>query len=246
MLSRKLILKKTHDYCAVKKPRLTAVFIHGIAADSSSFARALDYLEGTRSLQDIRFVAFDLLGSGKSRKDDALNYDYKEQLEALHNATLQLKLTTPLVLVGHSMGTFIVTRYADKHKKSTKRLVLISAPVYTEEDLANPAMKAAMDGFKEVVSTKNREILQDKAFNNSIENIVLNKKNYKVLSELKTHAVLIYGGLDRLIAVHNYPRLLEINPKYLTAIRTEGGHDVTRDKYTKMVGVLEEVLNEIS
>lgn len=244
MLNKKLILKKTHDFCASKEPKITAVFIHGIATDSSSFKRALEYLEGTRSLHDIRFVAFDLLGSGSSLKDDTLEYDFDEQLEALDSAIVKLELTTPLVLVGHSMGTFIATRYASEHQKSVKQLVLISAPVYTEEDLKSPAMTIAIDGFKNAVGAKNRKILQEKAFNNSIKHIVLNKENYKTLVGLKIPTILIHGNLDQIIASFNYPKLLASNPTYLRAVQTDGGHGVSRDKYTKMVGIFEEILSE--
>ena len=243
MFNKKLILKKTHDFCAVKEPRLTVVFIHGIASDSSSFTNALKYLEGTTSLKDIRFVAFDLLGSGQSRSNDELNYDYKEQIAALHNSIEKLKLTTPLVLAGHSMGTFIVTRYADTFKKSVKHLILVSPPIYTIEDLENPAFEKALDMFRDAVSLKNRQVLETKAFNNSLKNIVMNKKNYKVLAGIKTHATLIYGDQDAFIAAYNLPKILKDNPKYLTAIKTIGHHGVSREKYSKMVGVLEGILN---
>lgn len=243
MFSKKLILKKTYDHSATREPKLTAVFIHGIASDSSSFTNAIKYLAGTTSLKDVRFVAFDLLGSGKSRSDDKLNYDYKDQLTALHNSIEKLHIDTPLVLVGHSMGTFIVTRYADTYKKSVKHLILISPPIYTIEDLENPAFAAAIKVFKDAVSVKNRKILDEKSFNNSMDKIVLDKKNYKTLANLKTHATLIYGDLDQFIAAYNIPRILQENPKYLTAIKTIGRHSVSRDKYTKLVGIIEEVLN---
>ena len=231
MFSKKLILKKAHDFCAVKEPRLTVVFIHGIASDSSSFTNAIKYLEGTTSLKDIRFVAFDLLGSGQSRSDDKLNYDYKEQIIALHNSIEKLKLTTPM------------TRYADTFKRSVKHLILISPPIYTVEDLENPAFEKALDVFRDAVSLKNRQVLETKAFNNSLKNIVTNKKNYKVLAGLKTHATLIYGDQDAFIAAYNLPKILKDNPKYLTVIRTIGHHGVSREKYSKMVGVLEGILN---
>ena len=243
MLNRKLILKKTHDFSGSDEPKLAVIFIHGIASDSSTFTNALKYLEGTRSLKEVRFITFDLLGSGKSLKSDKLNYDYKDQLEALHNAILKLDLKVPLVLVGHSLGTFIVTRYADTYKKSVKKLILLSPPVYTEADLVNPAFEAGTKMFKDAVSLKNRKILKEKAFNNSMEKIVLDRRNYKVLAELKTPTVLVYGKMDQFISSYNIPKILKDNPKYLSAIKTDGRHGVSRDKYSKLVGILEEELN---
>ena len=120
LLNKPLKLAKAHDFCPSGDPKLTVVFVHGIATDSSSFKSAIDYLEGTTSLKDVRFVAFDLLGSGKSLKSDKLNYDFKEQLEALNNAIDDLKLDTPMILVGHSMGCLISARYTDSHKRKVK------------------------------------------------------------------------------------------------------------------------------
>ena len=242
MSKNELFLKKTHDFCKSKTPRLAVVFIHGIASDSSTFNHALEYLEGVNSLSDVRFITFDLLGSGKSLKSDDLNYDYKEQLTALRNSIEKLELDIPLILVGHSLGTFIVTRYVDTYKDSAKKLVLISPPVYTEKDLDNPAFKAGMKVFRDAVSLKDKKVLEEKAFNNSMRNIVLDRKNYKVLSELKIPAVLIYGIKDQFIGVYNIPRLLKANPN-LRAIKTDGHHGVSREKYHKLVKVFEEDLD---
>ncbi|MBO7717945.1 alpha/beta fold hydrolase, partial [Candidatus Saccharibacteria bacterium] len=164
-------------------------------------------------------------------------------IEALHNSIEKLKLTTPLVLVGHSLGTFIVTKYADTYKKTVKKLILVSPPVYKPEDLDNPAFALGMKAFRDAVSVRDRQILKEKSFNNSMEKIVLNKKNYKTLAELKTCTVLIYGDKDQLIAAYNIPKVLKDNPKYLTAIKTIGRHGVSRDKYNKIREVLEETLN---
>ena len=71
----------------------------------------------------------------------------------------------------------------------------------------------------------------------------MNKKNYKTLANLKTYTTLIYGDADKFIASFNIPKILADNPKYLKAIKTIGHHGVSRDKYSKMVGVLEGVLN---
>lgn len=240
---KNLKLAKTHDFCAEDDPKLTVVFVHGIAADSSSFNGLLKHLERLVALRGVRFVTFDLLGSGKSSKSRNLNYDYKEQITALHNSIKALKVRTPMVLVGHSLGTFIVTRYAYLYKRRVKKLVLISPPIYTERDLDDPAFETGMNLFKDAVSLKNREILKEKAFNNSIEKIILNKKNYKRLVGLRIPTVLIYGKFDKIIASYNLPRALRKNSKFLTAIKTNGGHGVSHEKYSAVLKELEKALN---
>lgn len=244
MLHRKrLTLKKVHDFCRVKEPKLTAIFIHGIAADSSSFANALEYLEKHQSLKNVRFVAYDLLGSGQSYTDDSLNYNFDEQIEALHNSIKELNPDTPLVLIGHSMGTFIVTRYASIYKESIEHLILVSPPIYTKEDLENPVFEKGMELFRNAVSLKDRKILETKAFNNSISNIVLNKGNYKTLANIEINTTLIYGDADQFIASFNIPKILAENSSYITAIKTVGHHGVSYEKYHKMVNILERILN---
>ena len=239
----KLFLEKTHDFTPSGKPKYAVVLIHGIASDSSTFDNALKKLEKTAELRDVRFVTFDLLGFGKSIKSDELNYDYSDQLEALHNSISELKLEkTPLILVGHSLGTFIVTRYAASFKGEVKKLVLISPPVYTEKDFDNPAFEKGIKLFKDTVSLKNHKILEEKAFNNSMEKIVLDRKNYQVLAKLNIPIVIIYGSLDRLIASYNMPKLLKENQR-IVAFETEGRHGVTRDKYDKLADVLKETID---
>ena len=243
MCRTKLILKKTHDECVSGNPELTVVMIHGIAADSSDYNTALQYLEGTTSLKNIRFITYDLLGSGKSPASDKFNYDYDDQLTALHNSIEKLKLTTPLVLVGHSMGTFIVTRYAATYKKTVKDLILISPPVYTKADIESPDFPIAMQMFEKLMVTKHPGVVETKAFQNSIKYIVSNKTNYRVLKDIKVPTTMIWGDQDAVIASFNIPTILKENPKYLTAIKTNGKHGITRDKYTKLVPILEKILN---
>ena len=237
-MKARLTLAKTHDRCRAKQPQLTVVMIHGIAADSTDYHKVLEYLEGDDKLKAVRFVTFDLLGAGKSLKDDELNYDYEEQLLALDNSIRELGATTPLVLVGHSLGTFIVTRYASLHEDLVDELILVSPPVYTTKDLSSPAFMTGIKAFRDVVGLKNRKILDDKSFNNSIDNIVLDRDNYQVLTGLKIPAVLIYGKNDRFIAMHNFAKVLADNAN-LTAIETDGRHGVTKDKYIEIGKILE-------
>ena len=242
---KKLILTNTYDVCRSGEPKLCVVMIHGIASDSTTYNAAHEYFEAEEQLKDVRFVKLDLLGSGLSLKDDSLKYDYDEQITALHNAILALKNNVPLVLVGHSLGTFIVTRYASIYPDEIARLILISPPVYTRDDFKNPLFKMGMEAFKKSIALRNADALKEKAFNSSMDNIVMDRGNYDVLANIKTPTVLIYGKEDQLIAPHNIPGLLKTNP-LISAIKTNGRHGVSRDKYTKIPALLKEVMaNEV-
>ena len=243
LLNKPLKLAKTHDFCPSGEPKVIAVFIHGIASDSGTFKSALDYLEGTTSLKNVRFVTFDLLGSGKSLKSDKLNYDFKEQLEALENSIEDLKLDMPMVLIGHSMGCLISARFADLHKRKVKELVLVSPPIYRPEDFKNPAFLAGQDAFRQIVFRKNPAFKNDKTFNNEMEKIVLNPRNYEIYARLTRPTTIIFGLADQIIASFNIPGLLRKNPK-IAAIEAPGTHGVSRDKYIKILPVLERIANE--
>lgn len=236
-----LKLHKAYDECPSKNPELTLVFIHGIGSSSETFNRAIEYLSGTTSLKNIRYVAFDLLGSGKSSKSDKLNYDFKEQLEALDNSIESLKSKTPLVLVGHSMGCLISARYADQHKIRVKELILISPPIYRPEDFENPVFKAGQENFEKLAVARNHELKNDPAFHAELKNIVFNPRNYAVFERLTRPTTIIYGLADQFIASFNIPGLIKKNPK-ITAIETPGTHSVGNDKYSKMVEILERIL----
>ena len=122
-MNKELELFKAHDFCKSNKPKLTVVMIHGIASDSSTYTDTLKYLESKDELKDVRFITFDLLGVGNSFASDELNYDYNEQLSALDNSIKKLNIDTPLVMVGHSMGTMILARYLKEYQRSIKKLV---------------------------------------------------------------------------------------------------------------------------
>ena len=237
-----LTLYKSHDYSATEKPVVTVVFIHGIASDSSTFDHALKYLEEEKKL-NARFIAFDLLGAGKSQKTDDLEYNYNEQLTALNNSLEAAEINTPMILVGHSLGTFIVTRYASLNPSKVARLVLVSPPVYTKEDIENPAFKKGIKFFEDAVSIKDHNVVKEKSFKNSMQNIVMAKDNYEVLEKINIPTDLIYGDLDQFIATYNLPKVTKAN-RCLRLIATPGHHGVSKEKYHKLGKILEEEINE--
>ena len=242
LLGRPLELKKTHDYCASSNPRLTVILLHGIASDSRTFQKALAYLEGTVSLKDARFVTFDLLGAGQSYRSNKIIYNYKNQLDALDNSIEKLNLKTPLIIIGHSMGCLIAARYANKHRRAVDKLILVSPPMFTPKDLDNNRFGVAMEAFKMAVALKNRSVVKEKSFNDSIEKIVKNRNNYQTFIELTVPMIMIYGDKDELIASHNIPRAAKDNCN-ISTIKTNGRHGFSHEKYNKIREILEEELH---
>ena len=243
--SMELELHKAYDRRVVDQPKLTVVMIHGIASDSTTYNALLEVLEKREDLNDCRIVTYDLLGSGKSNSDDSLEYTYEEQLEALHNGIAHLDLDSPLMLVGHSLGTFIVTRYVNTYPNEVSELVLISPPIYLPEDYDNPLFAVGMKAFEKSVSVRQKGILQNKAFKNSMKNIVMDRNNYNVLAGTKTPTTIIYGDEDKLIASHNIPKLLKENPN-IKAVGVKGKHGVSRDKFEEIFKVFKEAIQNHS
>ena len=52
--------------------------------------------------------------------------------------------------------------------------------------------------------------------------------------------------LDKIIAPYNIPKLVNSNPKYLSAIKVPGKHGMSREKYAKIKDILEDTLHNKS
>lgn len=236
----KLKLKKTHD-SNPKNPILTVVLMHGIGTDSHSWYKTLQFLEGTNCLKNVRFITFDWLGFGKSTHRRSLKYDYDNQLTALENSLIKAKINTPIVLVGHSLGTLLVSRYAHEHKKSIARLILLSPPVFSREEIKFLTDNPKKNTFYQKIDPK---LLKNRIFMSTMNNVVFNIKNQKTFEELTTPADLIYGDKDPLISIRNIHALAKCNPKYLKLVKTVGHHNISRIKNTKIIEILERMVHE--
>jgi pimeloyl-ACP methyl ester carboxylesterase len=101
------------------KPLL--VLVHGWGDTGETFQFVVDHLPSSRSV-----VAFDQRGFGRTtRPDDGYWFpDYLADLEALIDA---LSPTTPIDLVGHSMGGNVAMLYAGIRPERVRRLVNLEA-----------------------------------------------------------------------------------------------------------------------
>ena len=123
------------------------VMIHGIASSSATFAFVTPLLEKTH-----RVIAIDLLGFGGSPRPDDAEYTLEEHVAAIAATIRHLHLREPFVLVGHSLGTLIGTRYAATHPEHIAKLVLVSPPVYLAPDeIGDRRTRQRMTGYLEAL-----------------------------------------------------------------------------------------------
>ncbi|MBI2033350.1 MAG: alpha/beta hydrolase [Candidatus Levybacteria bacterium] len=110
----------------------TIVFLPGILS-------SIRFWEPVKTLlkKNYTTVVFDLLGFGQSPKPDDCSYTLDEHASALFSSVKKYKLSTPVILVGHSMGALIALHFAAKHPTLVKKLVLVSPPIYPTKQLAN-------------------------------------------------------------------------------------------------------------
>ena len=102
------------------------VLVHGIASSSATFAGVM------AALPRHRIVALDLLGFGRSAAPAAARFTIEEHAAALGAAVDKLRLAG-FVLVGHSLGALVVSRYAAEHPRGLTAVVLVSPPIYVPE-----------------------------------------------------------------------------------------------------------------
>ena len=128
-------MRVRYDHCDVKRPKITIVFLHGIAASCSAWKEVLPPLMKDEDLRKVRFIALDLIGFGKSEKPDWYGYDYASYRKTLTRTLKKLNVHTPLVICGHSMGCLLAVDYAANGDRIVDQLILISPPVIKNSEV---------------------------------------------------------------------------------------------------------------
>ncbi len=262
-LRRPIRLKVALDN-KVKHPRLTVVFLHGISATSETWRTTIRQFSANPDLKGVRMVALDLLGFGKSLQSNWLDYDYLDYEKALENSLKKLKITSPVVLVGHSMGSLIAADFTVNFQSALDiaGLILVSPPVLMSEELAKlpdkvytksygSLYKLAKDelaievvaNFVQRFSSFSSRYIKTPAFDRSMDNIILNSHNYKTYTKIKLPTLIIHGHFDPLVMRSNLKKIATNNSR-VRFVSVIGHHDVSAQKRNKMLIELKRIIRE--
>lgn len=113
-----------------------AIMVHGLAASLHDWDALLPALASA----GFSAYALDLLGHGESYKPRQFEqYTSNAVFEHMRAWIDSLLLAQPAVLIGHSLGGYLVLQYALLHPERVRALVLVN-PFYTQEQLP-PALR---------------------------------------------------------------------------------------------------------
>ncbi len=262
----KIKMHVSHDI-TLGQPNLTVVFLHGIAATSEGWRRSIGQIVKGGELDNVRLVALDLLGFGRSLHANWLDYDYLEYDLALERTLKKLKVKTPLVLVGHSMGALITADFVAnfKHKFDLARVILVSPPVLMAEEMARfpdkiytksysslhrlAGEEPAVDVIARLIqrfSSFRSNYLKTRAFDRSMQNIILNPHNFQTFTKLRVPTLIIHGRFDPLVVRSNLIKASKENPTYIKYISVLAHHDITSNKRVKIVAELKKAQKELA
>lgn len=133
------------------------ILVHGIASSSVTFYEVIPKLTPHH-----RVIAVDILGFGQSPAPDGCEYRLEDHVAALAATIRSLKLREPYVLVGHSLGSLIATRFAAREghgrlasawrtlngRGPVSRLLLVGPPVYVSpSDIGDPRVRARVSAY---------------------------------------------------------------------------------------------------
>ncbi|MCT7371928.1 alpha/beta fold hydrolase [Mycolicibacterium llatzerense] len=114
---------------APSAPRVTVVFLHGVCLGKAAWEDQCERLD-RRYSDDVRVIAYDHRGHGKSSAAPMATYTIDQCARDLAEILAALHVTGPLVLVGHSMGAMVALSYlglaADQRPVDPSGLVLVA------------------------------------------------------------------------------------------------------------------------
>lgn len=112
------------------KPEVpTVVLVHGFSSPLYVFDPTTKYLQEKK----FRVLRFDLFGRGFSDRLEDSDYGLDLYVEQIRHLLLALNISTPVHIVGLSMGGAVVTHFTNKYPEMVNKVALIAPLFHTPE-----------------------------------------------------------------------------------------------------------------
>jgi pimeloyl-ACP methyl ester carboxylesterase len=219
------------------------VFVHGIGNTLHSWDEVIALMP-----KDVRIIAVDLLGFGKSPKPTWAMYNAKTQARSLAITLLGLRIVQQPILVGHSLGALVSIDVAKRYSLLPSRLVLCSPPFYSPE-ADGKKIKSGDDMLRELyrVARKYPERLEKYApiavkmglanksltitsdtvgsYIAALEASIINQTSLEDVAQLKLPIDIFYGAFDPVVIKKHITKLSKEH-ETITATRLLAGHEI--------------------
>ena len=229
------------------------VLMHGIASSSVTFQQLVPRLSDTH-----RVIALDILGFGESPSPAHASYTIDEHADALYATIRSLRLAAPFVLVGHSLGALISSRYAADHPELVAKLVLVSPPVYLDQkSWGTTRDRTAMGAYLRVYEylrlnkaftiraakgldrmSPIRNVLQVSeqnwnAFTLSLQNAIESQTTVADIARVRVPVEIVYGTLDPFLMPGGIQIVAQM--RHVTVHKVDANDHLLRKRLAKAV-----------
>lgn len=221
------------------------IFLHGIASTGENWHYVADLLDEKK----YRTIAFDLLGFGESPRPDWLEYSVDDHAKAVMATLRRMRITRPVILVGHSMGSLVAAHIARKYPWRVNHLILYQMPVYSAipdlnvKDFRRQAYlstfrylaehpKATLWYAKVLGRTASKVagfVLDEQTwqpFELSLKNTIMHQQSLDGLRRLRMPTDVVYGKYDVLVLKKNLQHFFRPS-KYLRFYEIDEIHRVS-------------------
>lgn len=233
------------------------ILVHGIASSSVTFQNLVPLLTDRH-----RVISIDILGHGGSPSPPTAEYTIEEHVDWLERTIRSLRLTEPFIIVGHSLGALLVSRYARENSSRVSKTVLVSPPIYISptavgDRFERAALGAYLRAYEFLRANKQFtlrnaalisrlmpikhvfEVTEDNwdAFVKSLQNCIESQTTISDIAGIDSPVEIVYGALDQFI-VPGGMRIVE-KLRHVTMHQVEANDHLIR---RRLANVLAEVI----
>ena len=195
------------------------VLLHGFLSSSKYWQKLQPLLTRT----GYRVVTIDLLGFGSAAQLQDNHYGYPSHVEHIRTILESHNINKDFILVGHSMGALIATRFCTTHPDKVTALILLHPPLYRNTDEARKTLRNTSGLYRFLLDSRYRELgwklmkvatfsqiapHSSAAREKSLENIIEKAEIFGDLATIPVKTLLIVGQRDRkeyLTNLHRHP-----------------------------------------